>query len=128
MNQVRLLSQDDTLGAVHDVTDPSWAEVEKALERLDGKRWTQVGMVIAEERHMIVGGGPDGYVLSCQRGETLFSLRAPERGGRGMRSVVCGQRAEFPEDEVVAWDAVLAATAAYYHSAALAPNLQWREY
>lgn len=128
MSQVRLLSQDDTLGSVREIPDPSWADIESALEQMDGNRRTQVGIVIAEDHHMIVGGGPDGYVLSCQCGEKIFSLCKPEREGNGVRSVVCGERADFPEDEVIAWDAVLAAASAYFDRAELATNLQWREY
>lgn len=56
------------------VEQPGPADVEAALRRLDGKRWTVVTLEASEERFMGVGGGSDGrylvYVCGSGEGET----------------------------------------------------------
>lgn len=45
------------------VEQPGASEVEAALRRLDGKRWTVVTLEASDERFMGVGGGSDGRYL-----------------------------------------------------------------
>lgn len=46
-----------------EVVSPSAADVEAALHRLEGRRWTVVTLEASDERYMGIGGGTDGRYL-----------------------------------------------------------------
>jgi hypothetical protein len=128
MTRIRELSIDDTGAAGSLKSAPTWLDIVAAFEQLDGQRWTQIGLIVDDDHHLIVGGGPQGYVLAHQCGDEVRSLLGGALADGTSRWIVCGQCAEFPNDEVVDREHALAAARAFFDCADLTAGFRWRAY
>ena len=57
MSGIKSLAEDDTRGGGLSAESPTRQRVLEAFSRLDGKRYTCLGLEVHEERQMFVGGG-----------------------------------------------------------------------
>jgi hypothetical protein len=113
---------------------PSWDDVKKAIERLDGRQRTSVflGLSDVSDNHMAVGGGKDGvYVCSIYYSDGReFQLADPQvpsnRGGPDVW-VLHGEPTMYGARHCVGLEPVLRAAEAYAARGERCAGLTWDE-
>ncbi|MBM7774764.1 hypothetical protein JOD54_004968 [Actinokineospora baliensis] len=110
-----------------EVTDPTWADAESALRRLDNRVTSQVGVETDAGDYVSVGGGDGRYhVVLGTADDDLFTLR----GGAGAEDetaqlVVGGQLGNYPADQVVDFDLAARAVRTFLAEHSADPDLDW---
>lgn len=132
---------------------PGEAEVEAAIQRLDGRRWTVVTLEASDERYMGIGGGSDGRYLVFVAGpaqpetdlasaageaetdadetdeDTVYVLLAPNAehipAEAEARLYIAGEETIHPLRHCVDLDTALRAAHTYAETGALDPTLTW---
>lgn len=120
-----------------EIDSPSWDDVERAIESLDGERHTIVMLAPAPplgppdgDHHMAVGGGKGGkYVVYMTLDNLHFgNLVAPEFEGdvAVVRQTIGGQEGEYAVSQCVSRQLALKAARKYFETGERA-ELEWRE-
>lgn len=117
---------DDTMDKNVDIKNPTWEDVEAAIIKMDGKRYSSVGMLLGNEDNMIVGGGADKYVVGVRLGDGLYNLM--NRWGVEDREVevVAGEKNDFPENEIISQQDALTAAKYFFHNHSLDTTYTWK--
>ncbi|MET1081145.1 MAG: hypothetical protein ABWY06_24325 [Pseudomonas sp.] len=99
-----------------------------ALERLDGRRRTQVQFSVGAGRCMMVGGGANRFsvIMSVDVDRALHTRVDPAKSdARGEDLRIGGQLDCFPQSQNVSKDMALAAIEHFYAEGEAAPGLTW---
>lgn len=117
----------------HRSTDPTWDDVARAIESLDGSARTPVTLGPSsregDERHMGIGGGMGGRCVVYVTDDNLTFWNLEDRSSPGTRAVLIvagGQEGDFREEQCVvpkSW--ALKAARRHFDDGSRAPDLPW---
>lgn len=107
--------------------NPSWEDVLRALDLLDGREVTMLTLAADERTFLTVAGGAGGlYVAGAALASGRFAaLVEPARTGAAVPVALARQRQEMAPEMAVSRDAVQRAALRFYRSATLDPELTW---
>lgn len=128
----RMLSEEEWTGSalkpiVHEDWTPALAQA--ALERLDGRRLTQLQLDVGEHRSMLVGGGAGRFsVMICvDVDRELHTLLEPGKLSTQHEDLlVGGQLGSFPANQIVSTATALAAIQYFHGAGEPSPQLSWQ--
>jgi hypothetical protein len=117
-----------TPGCVINTANPSWQDIEEAIRSLDGKKRSNMGLDISEDRYMAIGGGNGEYI--CQVFPDMWRLLNPAvpKDSKQVKQLVVGQAGEYWAGECVPLELVLEAAKHYWQSGEIAESLIWEKY
>jgi immunity protein Imm1 of predicted polymorphic toxin system len=113
------------------VSDPSWDQVETAIQQMDGRFRTLVilGQENSEFDYMVIGGGKEGIYwcgIFDQQGRE-FTLTDPGRSSTTCVKVPAGQSTSVPLRETVGLHEVIVAAKQYAETGDRTGKLTWVE-
>lgn len=112
------------------VDDPSAADFEDALRRLDATQFTIVTIAGVGEEHLAIGGGAGRYVVYATFDNhefwNLVRSDSPSANGTVLLSAG-GQEGVYPAAQVVGFAEARAAGLAYLRSGTLDPGQRWEK-
>jgi len=112
-----------------EVKNPTWADIEAAIQRLNGDTRTLLilGIGAPPVPHMAIGGGQDGkYILYATADNLSFRTLINPHATTGKCSLVAGhQRGEYELKLCVGLSDVLQAAKTYAETGELDSRLQW---
>ena len=111
------------------VDSPTWQEVEKAICRLDGHKYTDMTLGgIGGDPYIAVGGGAGNYFVFIwtQDERNLILSKCGEMEGRETL-IVGGQAADFPCRQIVELADAVRAVHAYFITGKPDPSMTWEE-
>ena len=116
----------------HDLANPAWEDVDRAIKALDGEDKNDLYLTPnaeVPETYLCVGGGNGEYVVSGSvEGERFPAVVIPDRSDELVSLVVGGQLGEFPERFIVDLDTALTAAKAFYESGRFGEgNVVWED-
>ena len=107
---------------------PSIKQIEEAIKRLDGERYSLVTLEAGAGAHIAIGGGKGCYVAYATfDNERFYNLLADGDVEQQVTLFVGGQDGEYPANTIVDERAVLAAATTFAKSGRLEPELSWEE-
>lgn len=118
-----LLTRD---GGFEESQSPEWSDVESSLHRLDGVKYTEVGLFVNDDCYLQIGGGRDCYVCSIRANGKLHVLTDNRRSSTTMKWVVAGEGAEYPERECFCLKAVLDVARWFLANKTPSPHFGWK--
>lgn len=111
--------------------NPTWADIETAIRRLDGHTCTLVGLSIGEAPlpHMSIGGGEGGkYIVYCTPdNQTFYNLINPKAASQKVMLVAGGQLGDYDARQCVSIEAALRAAKTYAELGQTDPTLTWEQ-
>jgi hypothetical protein len=118
------------------ITNPTWADVEREIDALDGRTRTLVILAPAPpkgppkgDHHLTVGGGADErfVVYTTEDNLTFWNMTDPEkrRSDRKIPMVIGGQEGEYRESQLVPRELALRAARQYIEDGSRALDLTW---
>jgi len=108
--------------------NPSEAELEHALLRLDAKQYTMVTIAADQDKHLTIGGGAGRYVVyAAFDNEDFWNLVCPEPAGGTVLLNAGGQEGDFPAAQIVTLEQARAAALVFLNSRQLDPGQQWEK-
>lgn len=116
---------DGVLNHEWQIDEPSEAELEQALLRLDAERYTMVAIVAGQENHLAIAGGRGRYVVCATLEDELWSLIVPATGLGTVRLNAGGQEGDFPAAQVVTLEEARAAGLVFLRTHKLDPGQRW---
>lgn len=129
MGFVGMLTVDDD-----DTSDPTWEDVERAINSLDDRTRT---LVILAPRprigdcHMAIGGGGDGRFIVYLTNDNLsfFNLVDPDTANdeRAVQMMIGGQVGEYCRSQFASLEQAIQAAHQYFEDGTRAPGLTWLE-
>jgi len=126
---VRSLAWDCSDEVGQDVDNPSWENVEAEILRMDGQRYTAVGMILDDHHNMMIGGGGEHYTLGiCDANNGVSYLKNINGSPDKDIWINAGQGSDYPEEIVVALPDVLKAARYYFEHNKADPRLQWTDW
>jgi hypothetical protein len=111
-----------------ELDNPSPADVDEALDRLDASAYTMMSLECPNGRHLMIGGGAGQYVVSATLETERFwvLLRAePARGTVFLNTG--GQEGDFPASQVVAKAQAHQAAHVFLETGEMDEDQQWAE-
>jgi Immunity protein Imm1 len=108
--------------------NPSWNDIETAIQNLDGEARTLVVLGIGNPvPHMGIGGGANGQYILYETPDNLafHNLINPNAGKGKVRLKAGGQEAEYRSKLCVGLAEVLRAAKTYAESGRIDPTLNW---
>ena len=114
-----------TDGARND--DATLAEVEAAIQRLDGDQRSLVIVELSSGQTLTIGGGPERFVAEVAETDTTrFAVIDPRAGDGSVDLVVGGQLVDYPARVCIKRDAALRAARAFVQESGVrTPDLTW---
>lgn len=110
------------------IENPSRADLEQALLRLDGRVFTMVIVAGLGEKHLSVGGGDGRYVVYATFDNLDFWNLLRPKALEEVVLVNCGgQEGEFPAKQVVSIDQAKAAGITFLELGELDPSQLWEK-
>ena len=120
--------QDGTNHGVR-ISNPSWDQVREAIQALDGKHKTMVGITDKEgsDHFMLIAGQWNGRCLVNATKDNLnfFSLTDPAGSSNKRTLYVGGQDGEYEERKCVPLAWVLEAAEHFFETGELKPTMNW---
>ncbi len=106
----------------------SLGDVRDLLRKLDGKSHTLLGLE-RDGRTMMVGGGPDSFVVTFAdaSGADWSSWTSSGRSGTMVTICAGGQEGEFDAFQALDIDTAMSAVACFCDGGEMAPGLNWRQ-
>ncbi len=111
-----------------ELRDPKWADIEGAIERLDGETCTLLILGIGDPvPHMAIGGGKDGryIVYATEDNESFSSLVNPNAAKGKFYLTAGGQEGEYELKMCVGLSAALRAARTYAETGQCDAALNW---
>jgi hypothetical protein len=105
-------------------TDPSGDLVASAIQSMDGTTRDQVLLTLGDMDFLLIGGGPETFIVSVQRPDSSLTAQNPTAIGM-VRLQSGGQAAEFPAHIVVTRNVALQAARHYLQTGRPDPALVW---
>jgi hypothetical protein len=97
-----------------------------AIDALNGKNKTLVGLSYSEDTYLTVGGGNEGrYVVTGNKGDTIYNLMNPSSGSGKIEIVAGGQGGIFDEKLCINKTAVIQASLFFYKNVDFDKSLSW---
>lgn len=106
---------------------PTWEDVVRALDLLDGRETATLTLAASDETYMTVAGGEGGlYVVGATFASGRFAVLVDEkRAGGTLAAVVARKPRELASEMGVDRETMLKAALRFYRSATLDPALSW---
>ncbi|WP_166876861.1 Imm1 family immunity protein [Massilia mucilaginosa] len=128
----RMLSEEEWTGSglntiVHADWNPAMAHA--ALQRLDGRRLTQLQLDVGEDRSMLIGGGAGrlSVIICVDVDRELHTLLDPGKADTEHEDLlVGGQLGNFAANQIVSAAAALAAIHYFHAAGEPSPHLSWQ--
>ena len=107
--------------------NPSWVDIDAAIRRLDGRKYTIVSLKGQGESHMVIGGGMhDRYIVYVTLdNEKFYNLVSDRRLKGTVLLFIGGQEGEYPAETVIDIVLVLKAAETFVEHGAIDTSLQW---
>jgi hypothetical protein len=107
---------------------PSSDDLMRAVADMDGDLASELVLFENEDKHLIIGGGPDKYCcLGTVGGERRVLLSRPRRPDDRDIEICVGQPDLFPEAEVLTQELALRSAEHFRRDGSLDPALLWDE-
>jgi hypothetical protein len=108
------------------VTDPKWAPVAKAIQRLDGKERTIVSLEGEGGTNMAIGGGPEACVVYVTGDNEIFHrVIDPDKTGENVTVVVGRESHQYPPEFLIAKDLAIKAAKTFAEKGVLEDTVHW---
>lgn len=125
---IELLSCDNTMGGNSAIERPSWDDIEQSIKEMDGETKTMVGLMMQDaDHHMMIGGGGNKFILNINTGDAVHFLIDLNKSEDDFVEVMAGQPSEYPENQVVELNTVIAAAKYYFDKGEPDPTSSWLE-
>jgi hypothetical protein len=124
------VSIDDPMGANRQVRNPTWEQIENAIESLDGKDRSTViiGPLEPEQVFMVIGGGESGrLVCNVFDNGREYAVTDPAKPSDKVVEVLLGQTTVRSFNEIVDLDSPLLAARTYAETGMRDERLTWKE-
>jgi hypothetical protein len=110
-----------------DLPDAVFTDVERALERLDARRWTTLSIGGPDELHLMIGGGAGQYVIYAGSAgeEELWNLVSAKPEEAVVMLTIGGQEGDYPARQVVGLEEARTAARTFFLTGALDLSLRW---
>jgi hypothetical protein len=122
---IAMLVVDDTKGEGANIARPDWDIVEAEIRRMDGRRFTSVGLMLENDENFLIGDGGDKYVVGVSLNGELHSLKNNCGSPGEYVTIVAGQPVDYPGDEIVSLDEVLKTAKWFFDNNTLCPDCVW---
>lgn len=111
------------------VTEPSWTDVSRAIDRLGEPDCTMIVLAGEQELpHLCIGGGRQGqYILYVMHSEGLYTAVDPAAGEEPVTIVTGGEAREFPSRMCIGEAEVLRAAKRFFESGDLEKSVAWSD-
>jgi hypothetical protein len=112
------------------VVNPSWQDIEAAINALDGKLRTVITISGEGEAHMAVGGGDSGQyvVYATFDNANFFTLLSLDQSEGKLLLFVAGQEGDYDKKIVVDLQSALTAAKTFAEDGKIDTTLEWRDY
>jgi hypothetical protein len=112
-----------------EVADATFADVERALERLDAKTWTLMTIGGPDELHLGIGGGGGQYVIYAGSAgeEELWDLVSAQPRDGVVMLTIGGQEGDYPARQIVDLEQARTAARTFFLTGALDLSLRWEQ-
>jgi Immunity protein Imm1 len=124
---IRELSADDCGGGSEIIRKqlPTWEDVERAVRRLDGTRFTQVNLADGEDTGLLISGGHGGrYACERMQHDDNYLLLDPTLADDPPLKI--SDDADYPGSWTVELEMALKAARVFFETGQLDPSMQWR--
>ena len=109
------------------LSSPTWQQVAKLIEQLDGYARTTVTLSSRLGAKLIITGGPLGYLCHLQDKARVVTLLNPDGSEDELGRVVGLEEAEIPHTLINPRAAVLKAARTFFQDASLDSSLTWSQ-
>jgi hypothetical protein len=111
------------------LSNPSWEDVDAAIRKLNGKKFTIVRLQGKDEAHMAIVGGAHGryIVYATFNNEEFFNLVSAEKATGSILFFIGGREQDLPMETVVDVDLVFKAVTTFVECGEFESNLQWKK-
>ena len=124
---IKELSADDYGGGGETIRKhhPAWEDVEQAVRRLDGARFTQVNLADSEDAGLVISGGCGGrYACERMQHDDNYLLLDPTLEDDPPVRITDDD--EYPGSWTVDLEMALKAARVFFETAQLDPSMRWR--
>ena len=107
--------------------DATLAQIEAAIQRLDGDQRSLVMVELSSGQTLTIGGGPEQFVAEVAESDTSrFAVIDPRAGDSSVDLVVGGQLVDYPARVCIKRDAALCAARTFVQESGVrTPDLTW---
>jgi hypothetical protein len=118
-------SRHDRRSNLQTIADPTWAQIEQAIRRLDASTHTEVA--IDNHGHMSVGGGDGRYFMSIFTDDerSLIASDPSKNADDKVHLVTGGQKALLPARRIVDTETALKAARSFFETGRPDATLSW---
>ncbi len=108
---------------------PSWEDIDVAIRKLNGEKYTIVRLQGQDEAYMAIGGGAHGryIVYATFNNEEFFNLVSDDKTIGSVLLFIGGHEGDFPMETVVDVDLVFKAVTTFVEFGELESSLQWKK-
>ncbi len=110
-----------------DTQDPTWADIEAAVRRLDGRVYTNAIVGGKGEAHLLVGGGSEGRYIVYATFDNMSFANLTSSPSSSTRTVLFtgGQDGDYPSHTVVSLEDALKAARTFAEHGEIEASLTW---
>jgi hypothetical protein len=125
---IEMLSCDNTMGGNTTLKKPTWGDVENSIHNMDGESLTMVGLMLNDSgQHMMIGGGPEEFVVSITTDEIVYFLIDVNQSEDEYQEIMAGQPSEYPENQIVNLETVMVVAKHYFEEERPERHHEWLE-
>lgn len=131
---VKLLMVDNQPDGDDFIDNPTWEDIEEALNNMDGQNKTYLGFYKNEEPNdeefLMVGGGNGKQQFVCcyyNEGEEFYVLNQNEKDPDTVVDVPIGQMGRKKKKYINNLDAILDPVKFFYKTGTMSPDVTWQK-
>jgi hypothetical protein len=122
------LFYDDTSAGSGSVQLPTWNDVVTAIQALNGRNRSEVGLFVNDETYLQVGGGAGTYICSIRCDGKLHVLFTSEKDPHETQWVLAGQGSDYPVNECVPIEPIIDVAEWFYLNHEPSQRYSWKSY
>ena len=110
------------------ISNPSWEQIETAIQALEGQRHTLVGLTAGDAGTLLIGGGNGQYIITALFGNNShLTAGKSEADSIDVELTVGGQTGIYSSNKIWPLDIALQAARQFVDTGSLDSNLEWTE-
>ena len=110
-----------------EIDDPTPADIDQALDRLDAVVYTLITVALSEDFYLMVGGGAGQYYVTATLDDRFWVLLRSQPASGTIMLNVGGQEGDIPAAQVVTKPQARTAILAFMQTGELDSEQEWEE-